>query len=68
MQAFERIEFPQNGEIHLRDISVENGKSVRIIIVPIDDPVEKQNTGGEPLESYITNPDEDVNWEEVFGV
>lgn len=74
MQAFERIEFPEGGELHLKNLPLENGKPVRVIIVSIDEPAEELNTEDRFWAATglyaVTRPDEDsdINWEEVFGV
>lgn len=76
MQAFERIEFPKNGELHLKNLPLEEGKAVRVIIVPVD---EKGTAPAQNVEADLwavlgvytmIRDDEgsDVRWEEVFGV
>jgi hypothetical protein len=73
MQAFERIEFPEKGELHLKNLPLESGKPVRVIVVPMDDPADEYDVEDwlwAAIGLYAVTQDEDMglNWEEVFGV
>lgn len=72
MQAFERIEFPEKGELHLKKLPLEDGKPVRVIVMPIEENAEEHDIEDRlwaaiGLCAVIQVEDIDVNWEEVFG-